>query len=272
MGGRIPSDAVVDPPWIRSIAVDSFARRPFRLLVVGYEPFAGGLGFSPARLMRGPPVHDGLHDQLSDDANITLEKTSVLSGRRRHGEPGNDLKNRSACRALPRVTEEKNVMRTQAAAGLILCGFALAGCASNSQWGSYHEAMTTEIPWQLTPASTASEAQGERTTVRYMRKFGRVRGTRIALANISKPMVPYPGPHEVVRPCRDVIQPQATRIGAYSVEAAAAGPQRLLAHNVRRQQVFFRIFYRNKAGIEVRQAALMCTLNASGTVVAAKPT
>jgi hypothetical protein len=85
-------------------------------------------------------------------------------------------------------------------------------------------------------------------------------------------MVPYPGAHEVVRPCRDAIQPQAARIGAYSVEAAAAGPQKFLAHNVRRQQVFFRVFYRNKDGIEVRQAALICTLNASGTIVAAKPT
>ena len=47
---------------------------------------------------------------------------------------------------------------------------------------------------------------------------------KTALANISKPMVPYPGPHEVLLPCRSVIQPQATRIGAYSVEAAAAGP------------------------------------------------
>lgn len=167
-------------------------------------------------------------------------------------------------------------MRTRAAAALILCGFALAGCATNSNtnstMGSYHDAMTTEIPWQLTPASTASEAQGERTTVRYVRKFGRVRGTRIALANLSKPMVPYPGPHQVVRPCRDVIQPQATRIGAYSVEAAAAGPQRPLANDATRQQVFFRIFYRNKNGVEVRQAALMCTLNANGTIVAATPT
>jgi len=163
-------------------------------------------------------------------------------------------------------------MRTSAAVGLILCNFALAGCVTTSPWGSYHQAMTTEIPWQLTPASTASEAQGERTTVRYVRKFGRVRGTKVALANLSKSMVPYPGPHEVVQPCRGVIQPQATRIGAYSVEAAAAGPQKLLAHNVKRQQVFFRIFYRNKDGVEVRQAALMCTLNARGTIIAAKPT
>jgi hypothetical protein len=179
-------------------------------------------------------------------------------------------------------------MRT--AAGLILFGLAWAGCTANADWGSsrdeladthrgktyrhefYHRAIATDIPWQLTPASTASKAQGERTSVRYVRKFGRVRGTKVALANISKPMLPYPGPHRVVQPCRHVIQPQAARIGAYSVEAAAAGPERLLPRKVRRQQVFFRIFYGNKGGIEVRQAALICTLNANGKIVAAKPT
>jgi hypothetical protein len=69
-----------------------------------------------------------------------------------------------------------------------------------------------------------------------------------------------------------VIEPQAIRIGAYSVEAAAAGPERRLQNDVRRQQVFFRIFYRHKGGIEVRQAALICTLNGSGKIVTATPT
>jgi hypothetical protein len=181
-------------------------------------------------------------------------------------------------------------MRTQATAGLLLCGLTLAGCVTNANWGSrrdelasglrgntnrpeeYHGVVAMEIPWQLTPASTASEAQGERTSVMYIRKFGRVRGTKVALANISKAMVPYPGPHGVVQPCRDVIQPQATRIGAYSVEAAAAGPERRLHNDVRRQQVFFRIFYRHEGSVEVRQAALICTLNANGKIVAATPT
>jgi len=85
-------------------------------------------------------------------------------------------------------------------------------------------------------------------------------------------MVPYPGPHRVVQPCCDVIQPQATRIGAYSVEATAAGPERRLHNDVRRQQVFFRIFYRHEGCIEVRRAALICTLNANGKIVAATPT
>jgi hypothetical protein len=84
-------------------------------------------------------------------------------------------------------------------------------------------------------------------------------------------MVPYPGPHGVVQSCRHVIQPQAVRIGA-SVEAAAAGPERRLHNDVRRQQVFFRIFYRHEGSIEVRQAALICTLNANGKIVTATPT
>jgi hypothetical protein len=177
----------------------------------------------------------------------------------------------------------------RASAITIVCGLICAGCATNpggvayqrvdhpvsepamsAPNGSSQRAVATQIPWQLTPASTASEAQGERTSVRYVRKMGRVRGTDIALANLGKPMTAYPGAHSVVQPCRHAMLPQAARIGAYSVEAAAAGPEQHLRGS-RRQQVFFRILYRNENGIEVRQAALMCTLNVRGTVIAAKP-
>jgi hypothetical protein len=197
-------------------------------------------------------------------------------------------------------------MRMHTATCLILCGLGSAGCVTTPDRVSYQGAPSpsrvayqeprrvayqeappppaappassnvagyqgTQIPWQLTPASTASEAQGERTTIRYVRKLGRVKGTEVALANLSKPMTAYPGPHAVVQPCRRIMGPQATRIGAYSVEAAAAGPERHLQRGARRQQVFFRIFYRNANGIEVRQAALMCTMNTRGTIVAANP-
>jgi hypothetical protein len=105
----------------------------------------------------------------------------------------------------------------------------------------------------------------------FLPRYGWVRGTEVALANVSKPMVPYPGAHAVVRPCRNALMAQATRIGAYSVEAAAAGPERYVRHRINRQQVFFRIFYRNRTGIEVRQAALICTLDARGKIIAIKP-
>ena len=42
--------------------------RTFRSLVVGYEPCAGSSD-SRARAIRGASAHDGLQDQLSDDAN-----------------------------------------------------------------------------------------------------------------------------------------------------------------------------------------------------------
>jgi hypothetical protein len=169
---------------------------------------------------------------------------------------------------------------------LVVFGLASAACAANASNvssqrhsdirhlgtpGNENAATETRIPWQLTPASTASRAQGEKTFVKYVSRVGRVRGTVVALGYVSTPMTAYPGPHGLVQPCRRVILPQATRIGAYSVEAAAAGPERSLRHGTKRQQVFFRIFYRHKGTIEVRQAALMCTLNARGTVTAANP-
>jgi hypothetical protein len=64
------------------------ARRPFRLLVVGYEPFVGASDSRPRARCGGPPV-----TVCTINSATTQTKTSVLSGRRRHGEPGNDLKN-----------------------------------------------------------------------------------------------------------------------------------------------------------------------------------
>ena len=159
---------------------------------------------------------------------------------------------------------------------LVVANLVSGVCTANANRVSYklgnkHAALSIQIPWQLTQASTASRAQGERTSVKYVRKLGRVQGTDVALAYASTKMTPYPGPHSIVQPCLHVILPQATRIGAYSVEAAAAGPERHLRHGAKRQQVFFRIFYRKKNSIEVRQAALMCKVNAGGTVIAADP-
>jgi hypothetical protein len=161
-------------------------------------------------------------------------------------------------------------VKTNAIGCLVLCGVASTGCATNVNRQSYQPGATS-IPWQLTPASTASEAQGEKTTVIFVPKFGWVRGTEVGLANFSKAMKPYPGAHAVVRPCRNSLQAQATRIGAYSMEAAAAGPERHLRNGIKRQQVFFRIFYRTINGIEVRQAALICTLDARTRTITVKP-
>src|SRR2546423_357534 len=101
-------------------------------------------------------------------------------------------------------------MKTTGIVMLSLCGLSCGSCATspdgiayrgtvnsafeqptNGKGGPKQRGLATQIPWQLTPASTASEAQGERTSVRYVPKFGRVRGTDIALANLEKTMTAY---------------------------------------------------------------------------------
>ncbi len=126
------------------------------------------------------------------------------------------------------------------------------------------------IPWQLTPASSASIAQGESTVVAVKPGVGRVRGTEKALSQLDQRIVPYTKAGHVVSACKDAFDSQAKDAGAYSIEAAAAGPERKVAKG-RRQQVFFRIFYADPKdnGVEVRQASVACTVGMSGHVVEA---
>ena len=126
------------------------------------------------------------------------------------------------------------------------------------------------IPWQLTPASTASIAQGESTIIVANATYGKVKGTPLAIANLDKPLFAFTKRGRIVDACREVIAPQAKGIGAYSVQAAAAGPVKT-ADGARVQQVFFRIVYDRPEYLEVRQSALLCKVDPAGRVLEAKP-
>ncbi len=128
------------------------------------------------------------------------------------------------------------------------------------------------VPWQLMPASGASIAQGETTKIVDKPGLGRIRGTDKALAQLDQRIVPYKDTGPVVTACKEAFDPQARAAGAYSVEAAAAGPERRGARG-KTQQVFFRIFYADPKdnGVEVRQAAIACTVGKGGQLVAASP-
>ena len=126
------------------------------------------------------------------------------------------------------------------------------------------------IPWQLTPASTASIAQGESTIIVPNEKFGTVKGTPVAIANLEKPVVAFARRGRVVEACRKVIEPQAKGLGAYSVQAAAAGPE-TRKDGERVQQIFFRVIYDRPDYVEVRQAALICKIDPQDRVVEANP-
>ena len=172
-----------------------------------------------------------------------------------------------------------------AVVGLVAAVGALGGCAGDDYLALYTPAtppiatvvldmpapIPSKIPWQLTPASTASIAQGEKTIVVANARFGKVKGTTIAVANLEKPLIAFAPRGPVVAACRQTIEPQAKSIGAYSVQAAAAGPERRADSGERMQQVFFRIIYDRPAYLEVRQSALMCTIGADGHVTDAHP-
>ena len=171
---------------------------------------------------------------------------------------------------------------------ITLASFSLGGCvfddAVSSVQSSFAGAPTpvvaqvdpatlagpNALPWQLTPASTASVAQGETTIVVDKPGVGRIRGTETALAKLDERIVPFSNTTPVVSACKDAFDPQAKKEGAYSVEAAAAGPEKRTVKG-RTQQVFFRIFYADPKdqGVEVRQAAIACTVGRKGQLLQA---
>ncbi len=160
--------------------------------------------------------------------------------------------------------------------GAVATALLLAGCAE--QFGSAPPPVVMsrapdqafDVPWQLTPASTASEGAGERTQVSDVPGYGRVKGTPSALAQLATAPTAYPGPAIAVDPCRAAVQAQVAPVGATNVEAAAAGPERRLGNGAIRQQVFFRIMYSRGPVPEVRQSALVCTVR-HGRVLNAVP-
>ena len=172
------------------------------------------------------------------------------------------------------------VMKILALVSVIIPCFGLTACVWDDMVGQVETSFTEPsspvavatplvdshpIPWQLTPASAASRAQGETTLLADVPKIGHVRGTEKAIAQWNQTIVPYAKDSKVVSACKSAFEPQAKNAGAYFVEAAAAGPKRKIASGWA-QQVFFRILYADPAenGVEVRQASIDCTMDDSG--------
>ncbi len=180
----------------------------------------------------------------------------------------------------------KRETAVKVAIGASLLSIGLGGCVLDDAFGQAQPSVAAPqpaalvepaslagpnaIPWQLTPASAASRAQGETTVVADKPGVGRIRGTEKALAQLNERIVPFAKPGKVVTACKQAFDAQARHAGAYSIEAEAAGPERKSAKG-RRQQVFFRIFYADPqdGGAEVRQASVACTMGAGGRLVEA---
>ena len=124
------------------------------------------------------------------------------------------------------------------------------------------------MPWQLNPASAASEAQGEKTYVAEVPNYGRVKGTTPALTYVNYPLTSLavkPGRNRTVEACRDVVASQAKPLGAVKVEAVSAGPDRRTRQGYE-GPVAFRVFYAKQGVTEVRQSLMTCKVDRAGHI------
>jgi hypothetical protein len=128
------------------------------------------------------------------------------------------------------------------------------------------------MPWQLSPASDASRAQGEVTLLADVPGYGRVRGTTTALQYLFSQLPEQPGRNTIVEACRDAIGRSAAKFGTVQVEASSAGPERRTPDGYS-APVSFRLIYARFNGredYEIRQTTLTCTANRSGQILDAR--
>lgn len=128
---------------------------------------------------------------------------------------------------------------------------------------------TWKMPWQLNLSSAASRSKGERTIVARLPRYGKMRGTRVALRYVFAPLPKTAGRNSLVRACRSTVAKSARKLGAVRIDAASAGPEtRTRSGSVAR--VGFRLIYASAnrgENYEVRQGVLTCKADRAGKIV-----
>lgn len=160
-------------------------------------------------------------------------------------------------------------MKAHAIVTSLVAAAAIGGCASNRPLTGQTVA-TWQMPWQLNPADAASAEKGEEYTSAYVPGAGIIRGTRSALSGIGRPLAAAPGRNRTVETCRSTVAGEAAKLGAREVEAASLGPERRERSGNYTAPVMIRVTYPRILGYEIRQAAMTCTVSATGSIVDAK--
>lgn len=128
-------------------------------------------------------------------------------------------------------------------------------------------AATWQMPWQIAPISTASEAAGEQTILSFVWGTGFVKGTPQALASIGQPLVPAPGRNRTIDTCKATVWGEASKTGAKEIEAVSAGPDQRDRKGNYFAPVTMRLTYVRPMLYEVRQSTLICVVNRQGGIV-----
>ena len=158
------------------------------------------------------------------------------------------------------------LVRTLIGAALALVAW--APCAAvEADKAPDSSAATWQMPWQISPISSASTAAGEQTILSVVPGTGLVKGTSAALASIGQPLADVPGPNRTIETCRTTVWSEASKQGAKEIEAVSAGPERRDRKGDYFAPVLMRLTYDRPFAYEVRQATLICVVNRSGGIV-----
>lgn len=93
-----------------------------------------------------------------------------------------------------------------------------------------------------------------------------LRGSPVALRLITQPLQPGEGRSRVFDACKDELEAAAHRLGALSLEAVPAGPDRLLAGGYE-GLVEVRIIYAGTLAYEVRHSVVKCRTDQRGQII-----
>ncbi len=117
------------------------------------------------------------------------------------------------------------------------------------------------------PSKSADAGPPEETVRIWVAGTGYVRGRRDAVAAWGRPLKASPGPNRAVEPCRAMVQGEAERLGARSVEAVSAGPHRRNPKGEWVAPVRMRITYPRPDGYEVKEATMTCIVDRENRIV-----
>ena len=119
-------------------------------------------------------------------------------------------------------------------------------------------------------------AAGEQRSVAYFSQSGIMQGTpvlsgtRPVLPETGAPLQPAPGANRTVEACRGAAWAEAAKLGARSIEAVSAGPERVSGQGQVIGRVRVRITYERSGTYEVTEATMTCTVDQSGKLVSAR--
>jgi hypothetical protein len=121
-----------------------------------------------------------------------------------------------------------------------------------------------QMPIEIRPISSTG---GETIIESFVPGTGIVRANAKAMEAIGQELPKDPGPNRTIDACIAAVIGEASKVGAKTIEAASAGPERQAKGGNYFAPVRFRITYVRPYGYDVRDDAMICVTKPDGSIV-----